>query len=106
MAKYLFKGSYSATGAAGLMKEGGSAREKGLSELVAGMGGKVESFYYAFGTDDVVGVVDIPDVVTGVALSLAVNASGSVSVNITQLITPADMDAASQMVVNYRPPGA
>lgn len=105
MAKYWFRGSYNAEGAAGLMKEGGSSREKSLTELVSGMGGTVESFYYAFGTDDVVGVIDMPDLVTGAALSLAVNASGAVSVNVTQLITPAEMDAASQMVVNYRPPG-
>ncbi len=106
MAKYLFRGSYNPDGVKGLMQEGGTSRQKMISELAAGMGGKLESFYFTFGRDDVVGVIDLPDAVSGVALSLAVNATGAVSLNVTQLITPEEMDAATEKVVNYRPPGA
>ena len=105
MPKYLFKGSYSPQGAAGLMKEGGTSRRKQIAEMISTMGGELESLYFAFGEDDVVGIVDMPDTVTGAGVSLAVNAGGAVSLTITQLITPEEMDAASQKVVNYSPPG-
>jgi uncharacterized protein with GYD domain len=105
MAKYLFRGSYSPQGAAGLMKEGGTSRRKQIAEMISNMGGELESLYFAFGDDDVVGIVDVPDIVTGAGISLAVNAGGAVALTITQLITPEEMDAAGQMVVNYSPPG-
>ena len=105
MAKYMFTGSYSKEGVAGLLKEGGTTREKMVAELAAGMGGSLESFYFAFGGDDVIGIVDIPDTVSAAAISLAVNATGAVSLKMTQLITPAELDAAANTVVNYRPPG-
>jgi uncharacterized protein with GYD domain len=105
MPKYLFRGRYSAQGAAGLMKEGGTSRQKQIAEMISMMGGELESLYFAFGEYDVVGIVDLPDTVTTAGVSLAVNAGGAVSLTITQLITPEEMDAAGQKVVNYRPPG-
>ena len=106
MAKYLFKGRYTPEGSAGLLKEGGTSREKVISGLAQGLGGSLEALYYAFGEDDVIGIVDIPDTVTAAAILLAVNAGGAVNVKITPLITPAEMDAAGKVMVNYRPPGA
>ena len=41
------------------------------------MGGKLESFYYAFGDDDVFGIADMPDDASGVAFSMMINASGA-----------------------------
>ena len=40
------------------------------------MHGKLEAFYYAFGTPNVFLIVDMPDAVTAAALSLAVNRVG------------------------------
>ena len=70
-----------------------------------GMGGTLESLYYAFGPDDVVGIVDLPNSVTGTAVSLAVNAAGAVRLRITPLITPEEVDQAAKMSIGYRPPG-
>ena len=69
------------------------------------MGGTVEAFYFAFGDDDVVGIVDMPDNATITALALVINASGAVGVRTTVLITPAEVDEATKKTVDYRAPG-
>jgi uncharacterized protein with GYD domain len=48
----------------------------------------------------------MPDVASAMALSLAVNASGAVSIKTIPLISPEEMDAAAKKQVGYRPPGA
>ena len=106
MAKYLVKASYTAGGAKGLIKEGGTSRLASVEKVVANMGGKVECFYYAFGDADVYSVLDVPDAVTVIAFSLAINATGLVDLSIVPLITPAEIDAAVKKSVNYRGPGA
>ena len=105
MPKYFFQASYTAEGAKGLLKEGGSKRRAMVEGLIKGLGGKLESFYYAFGETDVLGVVDLPDHVSIAALSLAVNASGAVNLKITVLLTPEEIDQAAKKTVPYRPPG-
>ena len=107
MAKYLISASYSAEGVKGLLADGGTKRREVLENLISGMGGSMESFYYAFGSDDIYVILDLPDHATMTALSLAVAASGSISsVNTTVLITPEEVDEATQKTVNYTPPGA
>jgi uncharacterized protein with GYD domain len=106
MPKYLLKASYSAEGAKGLIKEGGSARRAAVQKLVEGLGGKVEAFYFAYGDADAIVITDVPDAVTGLALSIAVNASGAVHLSTTPLITAEEVDAAAKKSVAYRAPGA
>lgn len=106
MAKYLLEAKYTAEGAKGLMKEGGSSRRKAVEGMIKEAGGKVEAFYYAFGPNDAYVIVDLPDAVTAVALSLAVNRSGAVELKTHPLVTPEEIDKASKMSVGYRPPGS
>jgi uncharacterized protein with GYD domain len=106
MAKYLFKATYSPDGLKGLMKEGGTARRANLQKVVESIGGRVEAFYFAYGDADVIGISDLPDANSAMALSLAVNASGAVRLSTTPLITPEEMDAACKKTVTYRAPGA
>ena len=106
MPKFLIKASYNADGARGLLKEGGTARRALVEKLVQGLGGKVEAFYFAFGEADVYVITDVPDAAAGIAVSLAVNASGAVRLATIPLITPEEIDAASKKVVPYRAPGA
>jgi uncharacterized protein with GYD domain len=106
MAKFLITASYTAEGAKGLMKEGGSGRRAAVQKVLDAVGGKLEAFYFAFGKDDAFVIVDVPDNASVVAVSLAVNASGVVRVSTTPLISPDDLDAASKKSVGYRPPGA
>ena len=105
MPKYLFAGSYTSDGVKGLLKDGGTKRRQFVEDLVAGMGGTLEGFYYAYGDHDVYAIVDLPDNASATALSLAVNASGAVTGNLTVLITPEEVDEATRKTVNYRPPG-
>ncbi len=106
MPKYLFHASYTAEGASGLLKEGGSARAEAISSLVEGMGGTLEAMYYAFGEDDLYIIAELPDEETTVALSLVVSASGAGAVRTTVLLDPTTIDAAAKKSANYRPPGA
>ena len=106
MPKFLVKATYTADGARGLVKEGGSARRAVVQKMVEGLGGKLESFYFAYGEDDAYIVSDLPDAASGLALALAVNASGAVRLSTIPLITPEEIDVAAKRAVNYRAPGA
>ena len=105
MPKYLFEVSYNADGTKGLLKEGGSGRMAQVTNMVQGLGGKVELFYYAFGETDSFTIVDVPDAATAAAISLTANATGAVRVKTVGLMTPEDIDQASRKSANYRPPG-
>jgi uncharacterized protein with GYD domain len=105
MPKYLMEASYTADGAKGLAKEGGSSRRKTVEDMVKGMQGRLEAFYYAFGGSDVYLIVDLPDAATAAALSLAVNQSGAVQLKTIVLMTVEEMDQAAKKTVAYRPPG-
>jgi uncharacterized protein with GYD domain len=105
MAKYLIHGSYTLDGVKGLQKEGGTARRKAAEQAIQSAGGKVESFYFAFGEDDVYVIVDMPDTASAAAASLTVNAGGGIKLRTIVLISPEEMDAAANKGVSYRPPG-
>ena len=105
MPKYLFQASYTQEGLKGLLKEGGSSRKAAINQLVKSMGGTLETFYYAFGDNDVFATADLPDEETAIALALAINASGAVKLRTTVLIAPETVDAAIKKSVAYRPPG-
>jgi uncharacterized protein with GYD domain len=106
MPKYLIQGSYTApAGVQGLLKEGGSSRIAAATQLIEGLGGTVESAYFAFGESDVVLIVDMPGSVAAAAAALTVTSSGAVSLTTTPLITPEEIDEAAGMSASYRPPG-
>jgi len=106
MAKFLIKATYTADGARGLVKDGGSGRRAAVDKAISGMGGKLESFYFALGDTDAFLVVDVSDTTAAVAVSLAVNATGAVRTSMTPLLTVEEMDAACKKTVGYRAPGA
>jgi uncharacterized protein with GYD domain len=106
MAKFLIQGSYTAEGAKGLIKEGGTGRKAAIQKALEGLGGKLDSIYYMFGADDVIVICDMPDTISGLALSLAANASGAVRISTTPLLSVEDVDAACKKTVSYRPAGS
>src|SRR5437870_13506330 len=106
MAKYLILGAYSVEGHKGLLKSGGSARREAISKLMESVGGRLEAFYFVFGTDDYVLIVDAPDNVSTAAVALTVAASGAVQgFRTAVLLTPEEVDQATKKTVAYRPPG-
>jgi uncharacterized protein with GYD domain len=106
MAKFLITGSYTAEGTKGLLKEGGSGRKAAVQKALEALGGRMESVYYTFGEHDVIVICDVPDAVTALALSLAVNATGTVHVSSTPLLSVEEVDAACKKTVSFRPAGS
>ena len=105
MAKYLLEVSYTAEGAKGILKDGGTKRRQVVEAAITAGGGKMEAFYFAFGKSDAILIVDAPDQISVVAQNLAVNASGAASIKTTVLITPEEVDRAAKKSVSYTPPG-
>lgn len=105
MPRYMIVASYTAQGEQGLLNKGGSARRSSVTEMVEKLGGRVETFDFAFGEDDVFVVVDLPDNVTAAAIGLAVGASGLVAVRTIVLLTPEEIDAAAAKHAEYHGPG-
>jgi uncharacterized protein with GYD domain len=106
MAKYMVKASYTAEGLKGVLKEGGTGRQAAVEQLIGGLGGSVEAFYFAFGSSDAYVIADLPDNATAVAVGAAVGSSGALSSYETVvLLTPAEIDEAVKKAVSYRPPG-
>jgi uncharacterized protein with GYD domain len=105
MAKYLVSASYTAEGAKGVLKDGGTKRRKAAEDAVKSAGGRLETFYFAFGDDDAFIIVDAPDHATIAAMSLAINASGAVRTKTVVLLTPEEIDQAIKKGTTYRAPG-
>lgn len=105
MAKYLLKGNYKGEGIKGLLNEGGSKRREAASAAIESVGGTLDCMYYAFGESDIYGICDFPDVASATAVSLMINATGAVTINLTPLMTVEDVDAAMAKSPSYRPPG-
>ena len=106
MAKYLFKASLSAEGVAGLRSEGGTARRAEVKKAVEALGGTLESFYFAFGDDDVIVICDLPDNETAAAMAMETSTSGRVSTSTTVLLTPEEVDRSREKKSGWRAPGA
>jgi uncharacterized protein with GYD domain len=105
MPKYLVNASYTEEGLKGLLKDGGSRRREAVAQLVKGLGGTLEAFYFAFGDDDIFAIMDLPDNVSATASSLVINAAGAAKMKITVLLTPEEVDQATKTSVDYSPPG-
>jgi uncharacterized protein with GYD domain len=68
------------------------------------MGGKLEAFYFAFGSDDFVIILDLPSNIDMAATAIVAQASGTVKSRITVLMTPEEVDQAVQRKVDFRAP--
>src|SRR3954449_9573906 len=106
MAKFLVKAAYTADGAKGVQSAGGTSRRDAVAKLAESAGGRLESFYFAFGDRDVYSIVDLPDHESAAAIALTANAAGGVALRTVVLLTPEEVDAAANRSVEYRPPGA
>ena len=107
MAKFMIKASYSTDGIKGVMKGGGTARVKAVETALSGVGGSLESFYFAFGSDDVYVIVNAPDNKSAIAMAAAVGSTGAMSSYETVvLLDPSEVDEALNVKVDYTPPGS
>jgi uncharacterized protein with GYD domain len=106
MAKYLIQASYTAEGAKGLLKEGGTKRRAAVEASARALGGRLEAFYFAFGETDAYAVIDGVDAASAAAIALTVAASGAVRPRTTVLMTPEEVDEACRKSVSWRAPGS
>jgi uncharacterized protein with GYD domain len=105
MPKYLIQASYTTEGIQGLVGDSASGRRADVQEAVRAVGGRVEAFYYAFGHDDVIIILDLPDNITAAAVGLNTAGSGAVRVRTTPLLTVEEVDKALEVKMRYRAPG-
>ena len=105
MPKYLIQARYTTEGIQGLVKDSASGRRADVQSAVKALGGNVEAFYYAFGADDVIIILDLPNNVTAAAVGLTTSGSGAVRVRTTPLLTVEEVDKALDIKMKYRAPG-
>jgi uncharacterized protein with GYD domain len=105
MPKYLVHASYTAEGLQGLQKDKASGRKAAVTTAIETLGGKLESMYYAFGDDDVIVILDMPDNINASALSLAISSSGLVRTKTVPLLTVEETDKALSKLAKYKAPG-
>lgn len=106
MYRYLIRASYTHEGLLGLMKEGGTGRQKAIETLASDLGGNLVSFDFAFGEHDVYAICELPDDETAAAVGLHIGASGAVRADTIKLLSPEVIDAATHREITYRKPGA
>jgi uncharacterized protein with GYD domain len=106
MPRYLIEVSYKPEGMKGLLAKGGTARREMIQKMLADVGGKVESFDFAFGANDAFLIVDVPDHATVAAVTMMVGASGAVTCKTNVLLTPEEIDDAAKVKAKYTPPGS
>ncbi len=70
------------------MKAGISARRAAVQKMVESLGGRLEAFFFTFGENDVLTILDLPENLTAATLSLAVMSTGVVRTKTKVLLTP------------------
>jgi uncharacterized protein with GYD domain len=106
MGRYLFAASYTADGAKGVLGKGGSARRTAVEKAAAALGGRMETFDFAFGDDDVYTICELPDNAAAASFALTVSSDPKVSVRTVVLVSPEEIDEAAQRKVDYVAPGS
>ena len=106
LTKYLLIGQYTASGAAGLLKESYSQRTRAAEGLIASLGGTTDAIYYSYGENDYYAIVNLPDDASVVCAHLNVLASGTIRFRTIRLFEPAELDRACELRLKWTPPGA
>ena len=107
MPHYLLQASY--TGEAwGTQIQNPQNRLEAMRPTVEGLGGSIESAYYAFGEYDIVAIVEFPDNISIAAFSVVASAGGAIkAVKTTPLMTANEGIEMMRKAAGsgYRPPG-
>jgi uncharacterized protein with GYD domain len=105
MPKYLVQTTLSADALKVLQKDKATGRRAAVAKAVESLGGKLEGFYYSLGDYDVVGIVDMPDLVSLSAVAMALSGSGLVRTHTTALLTVEETDRAVASIGKVPVPG-
>jgi uncharacterized protein with GYD domain len=105
MKKYMFQFSYDSTGAQAVINDGGTARATMAEQLCSSLDGRLESFYFTFGADDAIAIAELPDDEAAAAVALTVT-TGNVTIRMSPLMDPEQVDAAGRLSPSYSAPGS
>jgi uncharacterized protein with GYD domain len=99
---------YNVDGAPGLLKDKASGREAAMRKGFASTGGEMQALYWSInGEYSAATVVEFPDNLSATAFEAAISASGAFErLEVCEVLTTAEMDAALAKSVAYRPPSA
>jgi len=106
MPKYLISANYTPAGMEGVRAAGAKSRVDAVSTMLEAMGGRLESFHFAFGDTDVFAIAEAPDDEAAAAVAIAINSSGAVSARTIKLLSVEQVDDALRRSVDYHPPGS
>ena len=110
MAKFAVIGGYTAEAWSKMIDNPGD-RVAAVQKVAQAAGGKLEQFFWSFGDDDYLAIIDAPDDISAAAVSIAVGSSGSLrNLRTIKLITPEEgrkvLEKAKAAKTAYAPPGA
>ncbi len=106
MAFYLIQVVYKDTAAKSLISHP-QTREDAISKTCKSLGGKLHSFFFAFGDYDVVAIAELPDNAAAAAFALGIASKGAAAkFHTTVLLTAAEGMAAMRKAqqIDYAPP--
>ena len=86
---YMFQGTYTSEAWAAQVANPQN-RLDAVRPLIEGLGGRIESAYFAFGEYDVVLITEFPDNVSAAALTVTINAGGSLKAGKTTALMTID----------------
>ena len=107
MAFYLFQGRYTAEAIRAMVKAP-QDREAAARPLIEALGGKLHHFFFCFGSEDFVALIELPNDKAMAAGSFAVAASGALAAgSTTKLMTSSEAMEAMAMAATassgYKP---
>jgi uncharacterized protein with GYD domain len=102
--KYLFEAAFTPDGIKNLQKQTASGFKAGVAKFFASVGGKLESWYFDYGTNTAYGFVDYPSEIAAASAQASVNAAGFARVTYRPVLTAEDADKALANSVPTRPP--
>lgn len=108
MPAYMYRVGYTAESWDAQVKKT-TNRQEAIAPAVKSLGGRILSFYYAFGEDDVILIAQMPDNKAAAALALAAAAGGALShITTTPLMTVAEGMASMRQAkrARYVPPAS
>src|SRR5262249_39619642 len=85
-----------------------SDRERVVSNLLSGVGGTLDAYYWMFGHYDGLAICDVPDSISAAAISIAVTSTGAFGhLETHELIPPGSLNQILDVAKNlsYFPPG-
>ncbi len=105
MPKFMFHVNFSAAGNQGVLAAGGTSRLRAVEDLAKSLGGTVECLYFVLGGDESMAICDLPSNEAATAFALTAGSTGALEVRTIALLTPSDLDAATELSPVFRAPG-